>query len=605
MGDFKTKEKRLDKLLKDFEKKTEDVNLNFLRQQGVDSLESAYEKASTDVKTFKESLNSGKSLSQLANEEKILKARVANDEAFLNSTDSSFIGKLSSLGLEESEIIQLTKLFSEEIIKAQEYSILDPQKLLISIRELLSNIKNDKFNNGIIELNLSHLPNLNPLKDLDFRREELMKHKRRLDEIPKERIIAQNYEAAQEELKALKKAKAQALDNWHAVIDFNKDQKSSNTWKVDLEQCKGKVSNLKNQLEDNLTAKKKAKKDQEESTELKDKAQGRASKLKDLFDLSLEEMKKNDLSFDSSLLEKRSFEELKLDYDSCMEELESLKEKLVHKQAKQFNLDRAKTDLLVGYKRLYDSERDWKDFLDDYYNKDQLASAVEKAWDVLFVTMSSELSQFVEHVLEVDSLVRSLNRTLKEYQISNLEEFKISLKYSELYHDIQPFLSTEESIFHDADKRQDHWQSFSNVLRKDRSLKISDLFALEIRIKEPGNERAVTIEKLDDQSTGTNYTAKAVILSKLLAAQMSHIRSSSKTHFHYYLDEISSLDESNLSKIIKLGLDEGLVPITAAPKAVVDPLCQPECQVIGLKYDPQKRKTNLVSSQSFSARLTV
>jgi hypothetical protein len=262
-----------------------------------------------------------------------------------------------------------------------------------------------------------------------------------------------------------------------------------------------------------------------------------------------------------------------------------------------------KAEILEKAGLFYDRESDWTNFIDANADITAAAERVDKEWQTFFALAKHDFRTLVHCVDSVSALLKSVDRTFNKQKISNLASIKVSVVHKDIYEEAREFTLDSDDLFADPSKRRVYFGMFQKYFsNKYTDLRAEDLFHIKIEISNPNNPaESKNITSFDNESEGTNYTIKALLLSQLLKEQFKYGLYQENIVFHYYLDEIGQLDESNLSNIVQQNLEKNLLPITAAPRPVVDPMCHPDCRVVTLKEHPKTKRTYIAAENTFTA----
>jgi len=262
-----------------------------------------------------------------------------------------------------------------------------------------------------------------------------------------------------------------------------------------------------------------------------------------------------------------------------------------------------KAEILEKVGLFFDREADWTNFIDANSETAAASERVDKEWQTFFALAKHDFRTLVHCVDSVSALLKSIDRTFNKQQISNLASIKVSVVHKDIYEEAREFTLDSDDLFADSSKRRVYFGMFQKYFsNKYSDLRAEDLFHIKIEISNPNNPaESKNITSFDNESEGTNYTIKALLLSQLLKEQFKYGLYQENIIFHYYLDEIGQLDESNLSNIVQQNLEKKLLPITAAPRPVVDPLCHPGCRVVTLREHPETKRTYIAAENTFTA----
>ena len=504
-------------------------------------------------------------------------------------------------GFSKNELNILATLFEMNILTTEmsEIKIKDKDELIKRLRYLVNNVDKNKFIDNIISI---------PLKTQVF--SELT-----------------NREAAQERLKFLKVELKEVdeklnlyLNEEENINNFNlletqrlhfkemiKLYESFDYLKIKMPELKQKENNIKVKV-DELRNKKielelqKVELD-EEVSELRDslsKKEGALSELIGNFNRlndNIQQHFPNILNIEN----KSNYEELPLNY--ILEELLNCNSKVESLAADLIEVRMRKSQILKNVGSFFDGEKDWLKFIEENENIISAGERVDKMWQLFFGIAKHDFRILVQCVDSIDLLLRSINKSFSQKQISNLAQIKVCIDKNEIYEKYREFTIDSDDLFVDTGKRKLYMSWWEKEIDKYTDLRAEDMFHIKIEIANPNNlSENKNITSFDNESEGTNYTIKALLLSQLLQEQFKFGIGKENIVFHYYLDEIGQLDEDNLSNIISQNIERNLIPITAAPRPVFEPLCHPECRLVTLREHKETKLTYIDDDRTFSAK---
>jgi hypothetical protein len=297
------------------------------------------------------------------------------------------------------------------------------------------------------------------------------------------------------------------------------------------------------------------------------------------------------------------FKEEKYELNHLIDELPVFIRKIEALSGDLQNIRFKKSQILEKAGMVYDQEKDWNLFIDVNANTAQANERIDKEWQTFFGLAKHDFRSLVQCVDSIQSLLRSIDRTFNRHKISNLSKFKVRIESNDIYREAREFTFDSDDLFVDPSKRRIYTGMFQKYFSNQYTdLRAEDMFHIKIEISNlnnPAEDKNIT--SFENESEGTNYTIKALLLSQLLKEQFKFGLYQDNIVFHYYLDEIGQLDAENLSNIVKQNKEKNLIPITAAPRPVIDPLCHPRCKVVTLKEHPKSKLTYIAEVNTFTA----
>lgn len=236
---------------------------------------------------------------------------------------------------------------------------------------------------------------------------------------------------------------------------------------------------------------------------------------------------------------------------------------------------------------IYFSDPDlvWDELIEKREVLAESESSVRKQWDDLFTLLAANFEQIIVGFRNVEIAVRSLNRGIKKYQVSNLKTVELSVERIRTTYQAIETLASKGSIFEDADKIELAKNNLRNMIEGRHVIELENLFEIRIRVEENDGKRN-DAKSLDDiGSTGTGITAKAMIFIQLVRA----IVDNNDVALHFYLDETGQLDDENLRATTAMAVSRGMVPITAQPGVRMESLAHPLVTVYTLATTSEGR----------------
>lgn len=230
--------------------------------------------------------------------------------------------------------------------------------------------------------------------------------------------------------------------------------------------------------------------------------------------------------------------------------------------------------------RIYfdDPESVWSELAERREVIPDLETSVQKQWDDLFTLLTANFEQIIIGLRNVETAVRTLNRNVKSYQVSNLMAVELTVEKIRTTYNAIETLASKESLFQDADSIELAKRTLRDMIEGRQVIELENLFEIRIRVQE-NDGRWNDAKSLDDiGSTGTGITAKAMIFVQLVRA----IVGNSDVALHFYLDETGQLDEENLKATTAMAVSRGMVPITAQPGVRMESLAHPKVTVYTL-----------------------
>ncbi len=204
--------------------------------------------------------------------------------------------------------------------------------------------------------------------------------------------------------------------------------------------------------------------------------------------------------------------------------------------------------------------------------KDQLESipqrerAVEEMWKGIAVGIKKDLQNIGRDLETLKALVGRLNRQISSVSISNLASLKLLIEeYPQWVKLIREITVDDElPLFGNQKAAEDALEGIGRLLSEHPRVDLRDLFNLCFEVGTPDG-RTHRHEHLDAiESNGTTVAIKVLVNLILLRGLLNE----ADVQVPFYLDECSSLDQSNLKAIVNMARQMGFVAVLASPEAM-------------------------------------
>jgi hypothetical protein len=594
--------KPVEELISEYERLEEDENL-FLCRQKFSFEEFKKHKEDIERKFFnlEKDLEGIKEYTQDGLKDSIIRIQKNLDGQSQLLDNDRLLKWLQQEGVKNDDIHKLASLFRTELINTpmEKIKLKNKELLLQNITSITDKVSNNFYEDSAVKIEI----------------EQKQFQKLTDQEETKKQIVG-----LQVELRKAKERLSLFLEQADKISDLSKLDKQR---KANMELLKSyeRFAELSSKLP---ALKSKASKFKNTQSELSDKIKLHKDNIDDLdkeFQELIESLGEKQISLrtlngDYSSLEATvhqhfpdvisgevEFEKEELELDFLLGELPVLKNQLEELTSKFDRLENKKIRIMKETGLTYDQEEDWKSFLNANINSVQAQERLNKEWQIFFGIAKHDFRSLVHCVDSISKLTKSIDRTFGRQKISNLSSIKISIETDELYQQAREFILESDDLFADPQRRRIYTGMLQAYFSKQYTdLRAEDFFHINIQISNLNNpSERKNITTFENESEGTNYTIKVLLLSQLLKEQFQHGLYHESIAFHYYLDEIGQLDTTNLSNIVAQNLEKKLIPITAAPRPVIDPLCHPECKVVTLVQDSETNATRIASENTFSA----
>jgi len=188
---------------------------------------------------------------------------------------------------------------------------------------------------------------------------------------------------------------------------------------------------------------------------------------------------------------------------------------------------------------------------------------LETLWDELMTGLGRKINDLLSSLDTIQSVVNRINRRLRGTSVSDLERLRLEVTPIESFtdllervakHDAMPLFGREGKIEEDLGQLKELFQDHPQI-------HLTDLFnvGFAVRTADGGTERYDGLDNI--QSNGTSITIKVLVHLVLI----NDLLRDDALRLPFYLDEASSLDESNLEGIVRASTEMGFVPVLASP----------------------------------------
>jgi len=188
---------------------------------------------------------------------------------------------------------------------------------------------------------------------------------------------------------------------------------------------------------------------------------------------------------------------------------------------------------------------------------------LETLWDELMTGLGRKINDLLSSLDTIQSVVDRINRRLRGTSVSDLERLRLEITPIESFtdllervakHDAMPLFGGEGKIEEDLGQLKELFQDHPRI-------HLTDLFnvGFAVTTANGGTERYDGLDNI--QSNGTSITIKVLVHLVLI----NDLLRDDALRLPFYLDEASSLDESNLEGVVRASTEMGFVPVLASP----------------------------------------
>ncbi|MDD2600292.1 MAG: hypothetical protein PHO37_13880 [Kiritimatiellae bacterium] len=204
--------------------------------------------------------------------------------------------------------------------------------------------------------------------------------------------------------------------------------------------------------------------------------------------------------------------------------------------------------------------------------RDQLESipqrerAVEEMWKGIAVGIKKDLQNIGKDFDTLKGLVGTLNRQLASVSISNLASLKLLIQewpqWVKLIREVT--VDDELPLFSNPKAADEALQGIGRLLADHPRVDLKDLFNLSFEVGTPDG-KFYRHDHLDAiESNGTTMAIKVMVNLVLLRSLLG----GADVQIPFYLDECSSLDQTNLAAIVNAARQMGFIAVLASPEAM-------------------------------------
>ncbi len=194
---------------------------------------------------------------------------------------------------------------------------------------------------------------------------------------------------------------------------------------------------------------------------------------------------------------------------------------------------------------------------------DERRRTLEKMWGELMTGLGRKINDLLSSLDTIQSVVDRINRRLRETSVSDLERLRLEIAPVESItnllervakHETMPLFGGEGEIEEDLGQLKELFQGHPQI-------HLTDLFnvGFAVTTADGGTERYDGLDNI--QSNGTSITIKVLVHLVLI----NDLLRDDALRLPFYLDEASSLDESNLEGVVRASTEMGFIPVLASP----------------------------------------
>ena len=184
-------------------------------------------------------------------------------------------------------------------------------------------------------------------------------------------------------------------------------------------------------------------------------------------------------------------------------------------------------------------------------------------WDELMTGLGRKVNDLLSSLDAVQSVVDRINRRLRGTSVSDLKRLRLEVTPIKSTVDLLKRFAEQDAmpLFSSKGAREEDAGRLRSLLQDHPQIHLTDLFNVGFAVTTADGETK-RYEGLDNiQSNGTSITIKVLVHLVLIGDLLKD----DALRLPFYLDEASSLDESNLEGVVQAATDMGFVPVLASP----------------------------------------
>jgi len=188
---------------------------------------------------------------------------------------------------------------------------------------------------------------------------------------------------------------------------------------------------------------------------------------------------------------------------------------------------------------------------------------LETLWDELMTGLGRKINDLLSSLETIQSLVDRINRRLRGTSVSDLERLRLEITPIEPFKDLLERVAKHDAmpLFGGEGKIEEDLGQLKELFQDHPQIHLTDLFnvGFAVTTADGGTERYDGLDNI--QSNGTSITIKVLVHLVLI----NDLLRDDALRLPFYLDEASSLDESNLEGVVQTSTEMGFVPVLASP----------------------------------------
>ncbi|QTA78319.1 Uncharacterized protein dnl_05400 [Desulfonema limicola] len=202
-------------------------------------------------------------------------------------------------------------------------------------------------------------------------------------------------------------------------------------------------------------------------------------------------------------------------------------------------------------------------------------SEKEKSIEVLLENISNQfttpVNNYLQRYSEFKSFIKSFNKEISQYQISNIEQIEIELKDARiLIYDLEKISKirkvinfNQRSLF--DEEQTDALDTLNRYLSKSEKYPFNCLFDIFLYLTIHGKRKKVDLGR-QVESEGTDKTLKLILFMMIMKR---FVVSDDENRIVVFVDEVLRIDDNNVGELMRFCIENNFLPICAAKSQAI------------------------------------
>jgi energy-coupling factor transporter ATP-binding protein EcfA2 len=189
--------------------------------------------------------------------------------------------------------------------------------------------------------------------------------------------------------------------------------------------------------------------------------------------------------------------------------------------------------------------------------------AAKQLWQKLMTGLGRKISDLLSSLDTMKEVVSRINRRLRGTSVSDLERLRLEITPFEPVINLLERVAEYDAVplFGEPETRKEDLGKLEDLFHEHPEIHLRDLFTVGFSVTtvDGSTEKYDGLDNI--QSNGTSITIKVLVHLVLI----NDLLRDGALKLPFYLDEASSLDESNLGGIVRASTEMGFIPVLASP----------------------------------------